>query len=430
MNRMYQPEIKALDRFNLMEPEVYSLKNGVKVVEFNAGTQDLVKIELIFEAGSWYQSKNFSALATNLMLRDGTSKYTSREISDILDFYGAHLESTAEKDNAYITLYSLNKHLPHTLPVLEDIVRNATYPEQEFGIFSAKQKQMLSVNMEKVNFLARTRFNSLIFGKTHAYGNFLQPEDIDETTATDLRNFHRDFYTINNCTILLAGKVTRELREMLEQHFGSNTDTAATPHEIDHQLSPVNQKIEKLTKAGALQSAIRMGKILFNRQHPDYMGMKVLNTLLGGYFGSRLMTNLREDKGYTYGIGSALVPLRHSGYFFISCEVGAEVTNDSLVQITDELQRLRNENISTHELDLVKNYMLGNFLRGIDGPFAMADMYRDIMEQGLDNRFHYQLLDVIRNISAAELRTLAEKYLDPVDMHQLIVGPEIESPGV
>ncbi|MBK7174733.1 MAG: insulinase family protein [Bacteroidales bacterium] len=424
MNRLIQPEIKQLNHFILDEPEIYTLENGIKVVQFNAGTQELVKIELVFEAGSWYQSRNFTALATNLMLREGTQKYSSRQISDLLDFYGAHLESTAEKDNAYITLYTLNKHLPNTLPILEDIVKNAAFADTEFQIFSAKQKQLLSVNMEKVNFVARTRFNSLIYGKSHAYGNFLSTEDIDLTTSADLREFHQKFYNPAHCTIVVAGKIHPDLKNQLEQSFGK-IETGTTPA-AGMMLAPQPESGLKhvIEKDGALQSAIRIGRILFNRSHPDYMGMRVLNTLLGGYFGSRLMTNLREDKGYTYGIGSAVVPLKHSGYFFISCEVGADVTHDAITQIETELEKLRTETIPAHELDLVKNYMIGNFLRGIDGPFALADTYRDIMEQGLDNRFHYQLLDLIRNISAEELKTLAIKYLDPTGMHQLIVGTE------
>ena len=138
MDRTLQPDIEPLDTYLLTEPETYFLPNGIKVVQFNAGTQDLVRIELIFKAGSWYQAQNFTSLATNLMLREGTLEHTSKEISDTLDFYGAHLETTAEKDNAYVTLYTLNKHLPYTLPVLEEIVKHAAFPDNEFEIFAGK----------------------------------------------------------------------------------------------------------------------------------------------------------------------------------------------------------------------------------------------------------------------------------------------------
>lgn len=422
MDRLVQPEIKPLDSCNLAEPDIFYLKNGVRVVQFNAGTQELVRIELIFKAGSWYQSKNFVSMAANLMLREGTSKYNSQQIADTLDYYGAHLECSAERDNAYISLYTLNKHIEHTLPVLEEIVKHASFPEDEYRIFSGKQKQMLRVNLEKVNFVARTQFNSLIYGPSHAYGNYMLMEDIDKVTISDLKEFHANYYHAGNCTILVAGKIEKHLADSLEESFGGNDWIRPELNGQNYSITPSAEKIKYIRREGSLQSAVRMGRVLFNRHHQDYIGMRVLNTMLGGYFGSRLMTNLREDKGYTYGIGSAMVPLQHSGYFFITCEVGAEVTGQALKEIRKELDLLRSEEVKEEELSLVKNYMLGSFLRGIDGPFALADTYRDIMEQDLDNSFQYKFLNTVKTITPAKLKKLAVEYLDPADMHLLIVG--------
>jgi zinc protease len=421
IDRSIQPEIKPLDSYQLTEPETYSLSNGTRVVQFNAGTQELVRIELIFKAGSWYQAQNFTSLATNLMLREGTLQHSSKEISDALDFYGAHLETTAEKDNAYITLYTLNKHLPKTLPILEEIVKFAAFPENEFRIFTGKQRQLLQVNIEKVNFIARTRFNSLIYGKSHPYGNYLDSTDIDDFEISHLEPFYKSHYH-SDIIIMVAGRVTDQLPAMLENAFGSNEWNHHSGKERSYQEVTSHQKSHFILKQGAVQSAIRIGRLLINHHHPDIHGMRVLNTLLGGYFGSRLMTNIREDKGYTYGIGSAIVPLLRSGYFFISCEVGAEVTIDALAQIKLELNRLCDKKVSEKELKQVRNYMLGSFLRSIDGPFALAETYRDIMEDGLGNEFHYSMLEVIRSITPAQINELACKYLDPSQMHQLVVG--------
>jgi predicted Zn-dependent peptidase len=422
LNRKIQPHIQLPVNLRLTDPEILTLKNGVRVVMFNAGTQELVRIEMIFNAGSWFQEKNFISLATNLMIREGTKKRSSQEIAGLLDYYGAHLETTAEKDNAYVSLYSLNKHLEHTLPVLAELIREAAFPQDEYGIFAAKQKQMLEVNLQKVNFIARTRFNSLLYGKSHPYGNFLLSDDIGEISHRDLVAFHRDYYHGGNCVIMVAGKINPSVIKWIENTF-SGTDWLL--ERKNHQAYVINASPEKeffIPKEGALQSAIRMGRILFDQHHPDYPGMKVLTTLLGGYFGSRLMTNLREDKGFTYGIGSAMIPMIHSGYFFISCEVGAEVTSNAIHQIRSELTRLMDQPVHDKELDLVRNYMIGAFIRGIDGPFAMADSYRDIMEHGLTNEFYYKMLETIRNITPNELRDLAGKYLDPSGMHLLVVG--------
>jgi predicted Zn-dependent peptidase len=188
---------------------------------------------------------------------------------------------------------------------------------------------------------------------------------------------------------------------------------------------PCNADPEKqhfIRRKDALQAAIRIGKQLFNRTHNDFFGMQVLNTILGGYFGSRLMTNLREDKGYTYGIGSALISLQHSGSFFITGEVGADVAKQAAAEIYKEIDLLRNNLVPDEELNLVKSYMLGKFLRSVDGAFAMGDMFMSVMETGLDMSFYNRYTEVIRSITALELRDLAQRHLDPATFHELIVG--------
>jgi zinc protease len=163
---------------------------------------------------------------------------------------------------------------------------------------------------------------------------------------------------------------------------------------------------------------------MFSRSHADFAGMKVLNAILGGYFGSRLMNNLREDKGYTYGIGSSVVPLRKGGYFVISGEVGAGVTKEALSEIKFELNRLCAEQVGESELSLVRSYLTGEMLRAVDGPFAQADLYRELIEDGLEISHFEELIDTIRHINAQQLQDLAIRYLSPDDLFTLVVGPD------
>ncbi len=184
------------------------------------------------------------------------------------------------------------------------------------------------------------------------------------------------------------------------------------------------EKNHFIPKEGTTQSAIRMGRLMFSRNHPDFAGVKVLNAILGGYFGSRLMNNLREDKGYTYGIGSSVVPLQDGGYFVISGEVGADVTKDALSEIKKELSRLCNEPVTESELSLVRSYLAGEMLRAVDGPFAQADLYRELIENNLAINHFEEMMDTIQHISAQQLQYLAIKYFDPEKLHTLVVGPE------
>lgn len=424
LNRKKQPAIQPPGKISFPQPEIYKLQNGIKVYQFHSGTQDVISVELVFEAGSWFQQKPFTAMATNLMLREGTHNYTAQKLSETLDFYGAHFENTTERDNAYVALYSLNKHLGNTLPLLSEIVRNPVFPEYEFKVVAGKQLQQLEVNRQKVNFLARTHFNSIIFGNTHPYGMYLQPENISQVSSSDLADFHKLRYHSANCFIIVAGRIRPGLKEELEAHFGGNDWSGNADKRLGYLPASAPGMDHFLLKEGAMQSAIRMGGLMFSRNHPDFAGVKVLNAILGGYFGSRLMNNLREDKGYTYGIGSSVVPLHDGGYFVISGEVGADVTKEALSEIKKELSRLCNEPVNESELSLVRSYLSGEMLRAVDGPFAQADLYRELIENNLGIHHFEEMMDTIQHISAQQLQDLAIKYFDPEKLHTLVVGPE------
>lgn len=422
-DRKLQPAIQPPGRINFIQPPVHQLSNGIKVYQFNSGSQDVISIELVFAAGSWFQKKPFTAMATNLMLREGTRKYTAQELAESLDYHGAHFENTTERDNAYVTLYSLNKHLENTLPLLSEIVKNPVFPAEEYAILAGKQRQMLEVNRQKVNFLARTHFNSVIFGDKHPYGMYLEPNDIANVMNTDLSDFHKNQYHSDNCTLIIAGRIKPGLIDDLEHYFGGSDWSGTPAKRLQYMPSGSDVKEHYIVKEGAMQSAIRIGGLMFNRSHPDFAGMKVLNAILGGYFGSRLMNNLREDKGFTYGIGSSVVPLRESGYFVISGEVGADVTKEALAEIKSELNRLCNEQVQESELSLVRSYLSGEMLRAVDGPFAQADLYRELIEDGLHISHFEDLIDTVQYIKASQLQDLAIKYLDPEKLFTLVVGP-------
>lgn len=422
IDRSKAPAMKAMDNFKVSEPGHFTLDNGIPLYVINKGTQELVRISLVFGAGAWYEDLPYTAQASNLMLREGTRLMASAEIEEKLDFYGSFLETAVEQDNSYISLYSLNKHVHELLPLLRDIVREASFPEKEFEIMIGRHKQYLAVNEQKVNYLARTRFSALIYGPEHPYGTYRQSAHLDNISIAALKAFHRRHYTPTNCRIVVAGKVSDELIKKINETLGNKGWKNEFLPERAFNSDANSEFKHYLVRKDTIQAAIRIGKQLFNRTHPDFLGMQVLNTVLGGYFGSRLMTNLREDKGYTYGIGSALMSLQHSGSFFITGEVGADVAHQAAKEVYGEIDRLRNDLVPESELQLVKNYMLGKFLRSVDGPFAMADMLMSVLESGLDMSYLNHYIEVIRSITAAELRDLARRHLDPATFYEIIVG--------
>jgi len=423
LNRSAAPEIQTIKKLDVIQPAKYILSNGIPVYAINAGTQDIIKIEFIFCAGTFYQQNKLVAQFTNKMLIEGTKKKSANEIADTIDFYGAFIQTDVEKDKAYITLYCLNKHLSNVLPTFEDIIKNATFPVNEFSIYLQNQKQQYIVNSQKVNYVARTKFPCLIFGNNNPYGVCADIDDYNNLQRQSLIDFYKSYYKANKCKIIIAGKINHEHHNLLETYFGKNDWLSNEKIENKNfTIETLPQKKHFIYKEDALQSAIRIGKSIVNKTHPDYMGLQVLNTVLGGYFGSRLMTNIREDKGYTYGIGSGLISFINSGLFFIASEVGTDVCSKAVDEIYKELKLLRTLLISESELNLVKNYLLGTLLRNADGPFALSDRYRGLLEYGLDETYYTAFVETINNITPTTLKELAEKYFSEESMFELIVG--------
>ncbi len=422
INRNIQPNINLVDRIDFNQPEISTLDNGIPVYQLQTGTQDIVKLEFIFEAGNWFEEKKLVAWFTNKMLKEGTRKYSAGQIAEKIDYYGAHLELTSDKDMAYVTLYTLNKHLSDVLPVVEEVLFHPTFPENELAIKIQNKKQEYIVNSEKVRNLARWKFNELIFGETHPYGRFINPDDYNAVYQDDLIDFHQHNYFVKDCKIIAAGKIRKDLLPILNNCFGTYSDQFERNTNNRNLIEPGNLHIVHFIKENALQSAIRIGKKLFNKKHPDFLKLNVLNTIIGGYFGSRLMTNIREDKGYTYGIGSAIVSMQHSGYFFIASEIGTEVTQNAIDEIYREIDVLQNEKVPESELNLVKNYMLGSFLRSIDGPFALSESFKGLVEYGLDFNYLKSFVNIVKQTNADEIQLLAQRYLDRNSLFELKVG--------
>jgi len=420
MNRLQAPEYTTQFNFPAIAPEQHQLANQMQLFVINAGSQALCKIEMVFNAGNYFESNALVANATNSLMREGTSNKSAGEIAELLDYYGAFLETAVYKDKASVILYSLNKHLHKTLPVMMDLIQNAIFPEKELLLYKTNQKQKFMVNQQKVDHVARNHFNAMLFKDT-PYDQFIEANYYDELSQIQLQNFFKDRYAGNGAYMVIAGKITDDVLNQVKQEAGI---IALKPvNEKKNYINTQNGRTELLIeKKDAMQSAIRIGCRLFNKTHPDYFNMQVLNTILGGYFGSRLMSNIREDKGYTYGIGSGVASLLNDGFFYISTEVGVDVTTATLTEIYKEIDALQQTLVPTEELELVKNYLLGTFLRSVDGPFAISEKFTSIKDYGLTNDFYKAYVNHIKQVKAQDLMLMAQKYLGKNNLSELVVG--------
>jgi predicted Zn-dependent peptidase len=399
-----------------------TLDNGLPLYWVDAGVQDVVQIDWVFPAGLWFEQKEAVAHATAGLLKNGTSKHTSEQISEALEFYGAQLKASAGNDFATVTLYSLTKHLPALLPMVLEILTEATFPEHEVEIYKRNVIQRLLVNLRQCEFVANQRIDALLFGEHHPYGRFTRQATIEALTRKELMAYYKGHYSLANVRMFMAGKINVSDVKHLNEVFGAAPIIATPVAPVTFEDAERSERVQRISnEANGVQGAIRIGRLFPNRHHPDYTPMVVLNTLFGGYFGSRLMSNIREDKGYTYGIHSSLGPEVNSGSLVIGTETGRDVTEAAVVEVYKEMELLCNEPADEEELLLVKNYLLGGILGDLDGPFSILQRWRTLILNGFTEEHFNRNISIYKNITTAELQALAKKYFVKEEFYEIVV---------
>jgi predicted Zn-dependent peptidase len=422
LNRKNSPSVVEIKSIYIKEAQENILTNGIKLYTINASNEEVIKIDLVFDAGINVQNFKSQANFTSKMLSEGTSKYSAAELAEKLDFYGAYFQTKNTTEEAIITLYCLNKHLTNCLPFIVEILTNSIFPKNDLEILKKNAIQNLKVNEERNSYLVRRAFNQAIFGENTLYGSFSNISDIESIQQEQLVDFYKNNFQKGLKYILASGYVDNETIKIINTNIGSNTfkvyDNIAKKY-MAKKTEPSDLYIDKLN---SVQSAIRIGRRLFNRNHPDFREMQLLNLILGGYFGSRLMKNIREEKGLTYGIYSAIEAYPFDACWYIDTEMNNELCETGIKEIYKELAKLRDELIGEKELKTAKNYLLGSFLRSIDGPFSLADRFKILKDFDLEYEYFYEFIEIIKNTTAERLKELANLYLKEEDLTRVIVG--------
>jgi predicted Zn-dependent peptidase len=423
-DRKVSPSIKdAIDySISLKKPDIFTLDNGISVYNIHAGTESVVQLEWVFRAGNWYEQKNNVAAAANFLLKNGTSQHSAYEINEYVDFYGAYLNRSCYNETASITLHCLTRHLENLLPMVREILTEAILPEQELLIYKQNMKQKLAVNLRKCDFIAGRKIDALLFGNKHPYGIYSELSDYDALDRVELEEHYNKFYRNGYCTVFSAGILPDNYAELMNRYFGDLPLNVKPLQEVKHAITEDPQKKWNIINdPDGVQAAIRIARPFPTRKHPDFPKVQVLNAVFGGFFGSRLMNNIREDKGYTYGIYSFLVNHIHAGAWMISTEAGRHVAEATVNEVYYEMQQLREKAVEADELLLAKNYLIGTLLGDLDGPFQIIGRWKNLILNGLDETFFYHSVNTIKNITADELKQMAEIYLNPADFYELVV---------
>lgn len=424
IDRKTPPPIHDAIEFDYVLPPINreGLSNGLPLYWLSAGSQDVVEIDWVFPAGLWYEQKPAVAQAVAGLLKNGTSTRTAHQINEALEFYGASLKVHAGNDFGSVTLYTLTKHLPNLLPIVYDLLTDAVFPEEEVQLYKQNSIQRLLVNLRQCEFVANQRIDALLFGEAHPYGRFSKVEKIEALGREDLTAFYKQYYALANVKMFMAGRIGPKEIGYMNDVFGKapviktvlQQETFATP-------APAENKLREVNDPNGVQGAIRIARLFPNRHHPDFAPMVVLNTMFGGYFGSRLMSNIREEKGYTYGIYSSLAPFLQGGSLTIHTEVGRDVIEAATKEIYHEMEDLCRVPAEEDELLLVKNYLLGNLLGDLDGPFQIIQRWRTLILNGLTEEHFNRNIEIYKSITSTELQQLAQRYYCTDDFYEVIV---------
>lgn len=419
-NELKRPVVKQASPGIIPEARCIRLKNNIPVFLIEAGSEKVIRLEFIFDAGYLREDKPLVATSTNLMLTEGSSDHSSSFIKKTLDWHGAFYNQYTERDRAGFTICLLERHTEKLLKLSREILLNPAFPERELSILLNKRYQHFLINREKVQNLALEKFFNLIFGN-HQYGKMIRPEDFRNLRPYELKDFHSRYYVPGNMAILVTGFIPATMIDLLDDSFG---DLPASVLEWKVNKSPhgLSRKRISIEKKNAIQTAVVVGSPTINKCHTDYPGLKILNAILGGYFGSRLMKNIREEKGYTYGITSSVTSLKMSGYKIISAEVNKKYAQATIDEIFKEIRTLQKKPVGKEELKVVKNYMLGEMVRMFDGMFALAESFKSVWDFGLDNSYFYSFAEKIKSIEPEEIISLADTYYNIDDLYVITAG--------
>lgn len=426
LDRTQAPPIKDAVDFEFALPEIqsYDCPNGIPVYAYRGGSQPVIQVEWVFEAGLWHEDQTAVAQAVAALLKNGTLSRTEFEINEALEFYGASLRVSASNDYTTLTLYCLTKHLGAVLPVIFEILSIPSFPESELNIYKQNALTGLSVKLLQCDFVANRHIEARLFGRHHPYGRYAEAEDIEALNRPMLEDFFKKNFQPAYCKIFVAGLFSDEDLQKLMNVFGTDA-WVARDLEVptrNFKTSPATElDFRLINNESGVQAAVRMAKSIIDATHPDWIPLQVLNTVFGGYFGSRLMSSIREERGYTYGIYSYLASYRHEQMMMISSEVGRNVAQQTLDEIAVQMESLCTVAIPEAELLLVKNYILGGLVSDLDGPFSIMRMWKTMILRNEDADSFKDKISIIKSVQPDELQVLAQKYFRPDTFHTVVV---------
>ena len=401
------------------------LSNGLEVVLAEAHSIPKFHGELFFRSGEALVSDRSVGLAemTATVLRTGTHKRTSRQIEEDLRRLGADLGTTAGQDTSAISFAGLSEFAEPLLQLVNELSRDASFPAPEFE--RERRQKLEEVKLERTSpgFLAGERLRKVLFA-THPYARISPTEaQVAAYQRGDLQQIYREIYTPENALLVLVGDFdSQAMLKTTEKIFGNWEGKKPAAKEAPSLPKLSGRRVYLVHNPGSVQTQILAGCHAITRKHPDWIRLGLANSLYGGAFNSRLVMNIREDKGYTYSPRSGVTPLKQHGYFSVSAAVRNDVVAASLTEIFYELDKLRSLPVPSAELADAQNYLTGLFSMGLATQEGLLSQFSTVALNQLPADYLETYRDKVRALTSADLLTTARKYFDSANMQIVIVG--------
>lgn len=415
----HRPTLFQVSQINFPTPSIRALCNGLPVYIVEGGSQEVCKVDFMFLAGRPFEEKKLTAATMAAIIKEGSRSFTASSIADSVDLLGATISSPFSFDHISLQLTCLTKHVGALIPILVDIIRYPSFEDSELNLFKKRTERRLAVDLSNNEVIAYRKATEQYFGSEHPYGYNSDITLYQKINQEDLFKHHQRYFQPGNAILFISGRMPKDLIDRLDSLLSDWQNNSVPPVPVLPGYPQTRSII--VEDMGKSQSALRVGRRLFNRNHVDWPGLFVLNTILGGYFGSRLMKTLREKKGLTYGVQSSLESLKYDGYWSISLETEKKFVKKSLAGIYQEIEILQNDLVPSSELQMVKNYIGGYLLSLMDGPLQTLEVLKNNLAEDSAYDFTVYLLDRIARIQPEEIRDLAQSYLQRETLSEVII---------
>lgn len=421
-DRKISPPVRPFLPFELEKPSVDYLSNGLPVYFFANDHLNLIHFALRVRAGSLFEKHKFTANCAYNLLMESAKGCSSCDVEDFLDYYGSNFNVGVSLEYITINFIIPKANCGKVIPFIYDFLTHPEYKEENLSYYKQRRIKDLEYNMLKVGYRSQQWMNHLLINPDIPAGKMLTREDIENVNIGQITAYHHDTLCAENLSLYIAGNLGQEELSQIRDVFSRipGKRSSVLPDLIPSNNTKGELVLEKWPDS--VQSSLVIARRLFGYRHQDRRDFNVLSTILGGYFGSRLMQNLREKNGYTYGVYNYFNYFADESIFYIETDVNVERTGDALSACKEEMVKLMENAVGDEELHNVKNYMTGSLLRRLDGSVDYMKTYMLWNASGIDEKELAAMMDTIRRITPERIRELAVGYLNPDDFVTIVVG--------